>query len=48
MDPVSQFRQSLVRAIMKTTNNKSTVVVWLVNVLLGHMVTSAAAIPLNR
>jgi hypothetical protein len=48
MGHVSQFRQSLVRAIMKTTNSKYSVVVGLVRAPGDLMVTGVTAIPLSR
>jgi len=48
MAPVSQFRQSLVRAIMKTTISKTSALVGLVHASGDLVVTALTATPLNR
>ena len=47
MGIVSPFRQSLVRAIMNTTNSKNSVVVGVVHVFGDPVVTMPVAIPLS-
>lgn len=48
MAPVSQFRQTLVRVLMNTTNSKTSVVVGLVRAPGDLVVASIAAIPLHH